>query len=85
MTKKINNNHNKAKIMARKSIEIETTENGIKYFSIYELRVKTQDGETITYDRYLNRKDAEESQDFVYKHLGDLYEESWIRVQMVWC
>ena len=71
--------------MTRKSIKVTEIENGHKYFIIYEVRVKKQNGEVIVHDRYLNRKDAEKSQDFVYEHLNNLYTCAFIMEHEVWC
>lgn len=69
-----------------KQIKIQTTtELGQKYFFIYEVRAKKLDGEIITVERFLNKKDAEKEVDFVYEQYKDLYNTAWINEQFVWC
>jgi hypothetical protein len=69
----------------KKQIKVQALENGQNYFTIYEVRVTKNDGETITYDRYLNKKDAEKSVEFVYEVHQNLYKTAWIRESIVWC
>ena len=68
-----------------KSIKIQVTDSGLKYFTIYEVRVKDFEGNVHTYERTLNKKEAEKDVDFVYKVHKDLYESAWVIDQMVWC
>ena len=68
-----------------KSIKIQQVESGIKYFEIYEVRVQKYDGSVITYERYLNKKDAEDALEFVHEVHSSLYMNAWIMNQMVWC
>lgn len=71
--------------MTRKSIKVTEIEGGHKYFTIYEVHVKKLDGEVIVHDSFLNKKDAEKDQDFVYEHLSELYTCAFIIERMVWC
>ena len=71
--------------MTRKSIKVTEIENGHKYFTIYEVRVKKLNGEVVVHDRYLNEKDAEKAQEFVYEHLNNLYTCAYIIEEIVWC
>lgn len=69
-----------------KQVKIQTTaEFGQKYFFIYEVRAKKLDGEVITVERFLNKKDAEKQVDFVYEQYKGLYNTAWINEQFVWC
>ena len=68
-----------------KSIKIQVTELGQKYFTIYEVRVTDYEGSTSTYDRCLRKKDAEESVQFVYDVHQKLYRSAWIKEVIVWC
>lgn len=68
-----------------KSIKIQVTEDGQKYFIVYEVRVKKHDGEVCTYDRFLKKVDAEDAQETVYRFHQKLYKTAWIREQIVWC
>ena len=69
----------------KKSINITKTENGNKYFEIYEVRARKHDGEVIIYNRYLDEKEANDTADFVARTLHDLYEITWTRSHIVWC
>jgi hypothetical protein len=69
----------------KKSINIQQTENGTKYFNIYEIKAVTHDGEVIIYDRELNEKKAKETIDFIHEHMSNLYTGAFIREQPVWC
>jgi hypothetical protein len=69
----------------KKSINIEKTENGIKYFHIYEVKVQKHDGEILIYDRYLNENKAEETAKWVPEVLNNLYATAWVREQIIWC
>ena len=80
--KTISNNETKKTI--RKSVKV-TVDEDVKYIVIYEVRAKKLDGETITTDRYLNKKDAEQKVDFNGRNMKDLYEFSYIYEQWVWC
>lgn len=68
-----------------KSIKIQQTVGGSKYFTIYEVRVEKYDGSVITYERFLNKKDAEEALEIVHELHSNLYKNAWIMDQMVWC
>lgn len=64
-----------------KSIKIQQLESGHKYFEIYEVRVQKYDGSVITYERYLNKKEAEEALEFVHEVHSYLYKSAWIRIK----
>ena len=68
-----------------KSIKIQQLKNGQKYFYIYEVRAEKHDGEKVTYDRYLNEKEAKESVDFIHEVHAKFYKTAWVRKQIVWC
>lgn len=68
-----------------KQVKIQATENGQKYFVIYEVRAKKIDGEVITCDRFLNKNDAEEHVEFIYDVYKKLYTTAWIRESFIWC
>lgn len=68
-----------------KQVKIQETENGQKYFVIYEVRAKKIDGDVITSDRFLNKKDAEEQVKFIYDTYKKLYTTAWIRESFIWC
>ena len=68
-----------------KQVKIQATENGQKYFVIYEVRVKNIDGDVITNDRFLNKKDAEKQVEFIYDVYKELYTTAWIIEQFIWC
>ena len=68
-----------------KQVKIQATENGQKYFVIYEVRVKKIDGDVITNDRFLNKKDAEKQVEFIYDVYKELYTTAWIIEQFIWC
>ena len=68
-----------------KQVKIQATENGQKYFVIYEVRVKKIDGDVITNDRFLNKKDAEKQVEFIYDVYKELYTTAWIRESFIWC
>ena len=67
----------------KKSININVTERGNKYFTIYALRYMNYEGEKFTYDRYLDKKMAEESKEIV--DTLDGVRCSWIIEKWVWC
>ena len=78
-------NNNETKKTTRKSIKV-TVDDGVKYFVIYEVHAKKLiDGEVITTDRFLNKKDAEQKIDFNDRYMKELYEFSYIYEQWVWC
>ena len=83
--KKWEQHYKQRKKTMTKSIKIQQLKNGQKYFYIYEVRVKKHEGEYVTYDRYLNEKEAEKSVDFIYEVHAELYQTAWIRRQIVWC
>ena len=68
-----------------KQVKIQATENGQKYFVIYEVRVKKIDGDVITNERFLNKKDAEKQVEFIYDVYKELYTTAWIIEQFIWC
>lgn len=68
----------------KKKIEIKKTESGNEYIIIYEVRVITKDGERITYERYANKKDAEQDIEFILDHMQNLYTHAWLLQHMVW-
>lgn len=67
------------------NIQIWESEQGQKYIKIYEVRAEKIKGETITVDRFLNKKEAEEQSEFVRKNYNKLYKNAWTREQIVWC
>ena len=70
----------------KKQINIQTTESGNKYIMIYEVRVKERETDEVhTYDCFLNKKDAEEAQQFVYDIHHELYSVAYICERMIWC
>lgn len=78
--------HNKfCKEKMKKSINIQKTKLGQKYFSIFELKTKKHDGEVVVYDRYLTREGAEKDQEFIYDKMDKIYSCAWILEQLVWC
>lgn len=68
----------------KKQINIQATEQGQKYFFIYEVRAKKHNGEIITHDRYFNEKEANNSLEFAEKVHKKLYRNLWIMKQIVW-
>jgi hypothetical protein len=72
-------------IMTRKSIKIQETENGSKFFYIYEIRAVKHNGEIIRYDRELTKKGAIERKEFVDRTFTKLYKFAFIREHIVWC
>ena len=68
-----------------KQVKIQVTEGGQKYFSIYEVRVKDYNGETHTYDRYLSKKEADMTIEFIYDTFQKLYKSAWKMEHIVWC
>ena len=70
----------------KKSIDVKVNEkSGLKYITIYEVRGKElKTGNSITLDRFLNKKDAEKYQKFCYDVHHELYYPFWIMEQMVW-
>ena len=71
--------------MTRKSIKIEKTERGNKYFTIYEVKAIGYDGEVSVMDRFFDKKKAEEQVEFDYQVYHNLYKSFYIREQLVWC
>lgn len=69
----------------KKQVNVQVTEGGYKYITIYEVRAKKHDGEVVTEDRYLNEDDAKKDLEFARDHLKSLYKTVWIRKHMVWC
>ena len=68
-----------------KSIKIQVTELGQKYFTVYEVRVMDHEGEMHTYERELNKKEAEKDVEFVNEVHKKLYRSAWIKEVVVWC
>ena len=68
-----------------KQVKIQATENGQKYFVIYEVRAKKIDGEVITNEMFLNKKDAEKQVEFIYDVYKEFYTTAWIRESFIWC
>lgn len=68
-----------------KSIKIQVTEDGQKYFTIYEVRVMDYEDVMYTYERCMTKKSAEESVQFVYDVHQKLYRSAWIKEVLVWC
>lgn len=68
-----------------KSVKIQQTESGQKYFTIYEIKAVKHNGEVIIYDRELTKKAAEERVKFVEDTFQKLYKYAFIREQFVWC
>lgn len=69
----------------KKQVKVQSLESNQVYLTIYEVRVQKHDGEVITNERFLNKKDAENQKEFVDENYQNLYASSWIREQMVWC
>ncbi len=68
----------------KKQVNIQTTESGYKYLTIYEVRAHViKKDENLTVDRYLSKKDADEYADLC-RELS-IYDRVWVREQMVWC
>lgn len=68
----------------KKSINIQVTESGNKYFYIYEVKAQKLNGEIIVCDRELSEKSAIETAELMTS-LSELYTSAWVRKQMVWC
>lgn len=69
----------------KKQVKVQSLESNQVYLTIYEVRVQKHDGEVVTHERFLNKKDAENQKEFVDENYQNLYASSWIREQMVWC
>lgn len=69
----------------KKQVKVQVTEDGQKYFTIYEVRVRKHNGEIFTHHMFLNKKDAEQSKEDVYKIYSENYDLAWIKEQIVWC
>ena len=70
----------------KKSIKIQVTESGKKYFTIYEVRaMKVEDGSRIVSDRFMSRKEAEKYVEFINENYKRLYSSAWIMEEIVWC
>lgn len=69
----------------KKQITIQATENGLKYFEIYEVKVIKHNGDVHIYDRYMSRKEAEKTCDLIHDALSNLYRSAYIMEQTVWC
>ncbi len=69
----------------KKQVNVQVTEDGYKYITIYEVRAEKHDGEVVTEDRYLNEDDAKKDLEFARDYLKSLYKTVWIRKHMVWC
>ena len=72
------------KIMT-KQVKIQETESGLKYFNIYEVRVKKHDGEVINYEFYYSKEEAEQTAKFIDDKMQKLYKFAFIRERIVWC
>jgi hypothetical protein len=69
----------------KKQITIQATENGLKYFKIYEVKVIKHNGDVHIYERYMSRKEAEKDCDFIHDTLSNLYKSAYIMEQIVYC
>lgn len=68
----------------KKKIKIEKTESGKEYITIYEVRVITKNGKRITYERFVNKKDAEQEIEFILDNMQNLYTHAWLMQFMAW-
>lgn len=69
----------------KKSITIQATENGKKYFTIYEVKAVKHDGDVVVYERELKKEEAEEDLETINNILSNLYKSCYIIEQIVWC
>lgn len=69
----------------KKSITIQATENGQKYFTIYEVKAVKHDGKVVVYERELKKEEAEKDLETIYDIHSNLYKSCYIIEQIVWC
>ena len=69
----------------KKQITIQATEDGNKYFTIYEVKAVTHDGKVLVYERELKKEEAEKDLEIIYEIHSDLYKCGYKLEQIVWC
>ena len=69
----------------KKQITIQATEDGKKYFTIYEVKAVKHDGKVVVYEREMKKEEAEKDLDDIYDIHSNLYKSGYIIEQMVWC
>lgn len=69
----------------KKQITIQATEDGKKYFTIYEVKAVTHDGKVVVYEREMRKEEAEKDLVIIDGVYSDYYKSGYITEQIVWC
>ena len=69
----------------KKQITIQATENGKKYFTIYEVKAVRHDGEVVVFEREMKKEEAEKDLVVIDGLFSDYYKSGYIIEQIVWC
>ena len=68
----------------KKTITLQTTERGQRYFFIYNVMARDKDGDKIIVESFLDEKKAEEYKEFCYEVYSELYSALRVCENFVW-